>query len=160
MNLAQLPARQSRASQVPTSSMMLVLGFVLLAGCKSVSQYVSPRIEGRVLDAQSQKPIKDVLVARYNANEEYNLHNPPKGSQLMEQSTGVRTDGAGLFRLDSLRDVALFRHLKWYSVTLSFQRAAYRPLMATYTVADATNSVTAGEPFVRTGDILLVPSAE
>jgi len=145
--------REAFSSVLPLA---LFLAMVPLTGCKSVSQCISPRIEGRVIDAHTRQPIKDVLVARYNANEELKLKTPPKAGQLMERAKGLRTDATGSFKLDSIRDVAPFEHVTWYSVTLSFDHPAYTRLLATYTVADATNHV-AGELSVSTGDILLVP---
>ncbi len=123
-------------------------------GCKSASKCVSPRIEGRVLDAQSREPIKDVRVRRVNPGSRRNPSEPPKGAQLMEQSSGVATTGDGTFHLDSLKNLTPFRQPSWYSVTIAFEHRRYQPLRLTYTVADATNRV-AGDPTVKAGDVLL-----
>ena len=142
----------------------LIAGLLLLAlagavGCRSVSQYVSPRVEGRVLDAHSSQPIKDVLVRRVDAHEDLKVTDPAKGGQLMQQEPGARTSADGRFRLDSIRDVAVFRHLSWYSVTLSFEHPDYVRIKATYDLSEYTNSGQ-GEPLVRTRDVLLVPKSE
>ncbi len=132
-----------------------------LTGCKShsPSQYISPRIEGRVLDSQTRQPLKDVEVRRLTANESYKIDDPPKGGQLMQKNAGVRTAVDGSFVLESERDVALFQTLGWYSVTLLFQHPAYANFSATYTVENATNTAQ-GEPLVKAGEILLIPRAK
>ena len=110
------------------------------------------------MDANSQQPIKDVVVMRVSPNQESRPDDQPKGGQLMERTPDrVRTTDTGDFNLDSVRDFTPFGHASWYSVTVSFAHPAYKPLATTYTVADATNSV-AGEPTVRAGNILLVPN--
>jgi hypothetical protein len=129
----------------------------LFVGCKSVSEWVAPRVEGRVLDAQSRAPIKDVLVMRLNANEEYQISDQAKGAQLMEQAFGVRTSATGAFGLGSIRTFAPFQHLSWYSTTLAFEHPAYQRITATFTTAQATNNAT-GEPIIQAGDILLAPA--
>ncbi len=136
------------------------LGLLLAArgvvGCKSMSQLVSPRVEGRVVDANSHQPIKDVTVQRLSANQDYNIDQPAKGGQMLAKTPGVQTSDGGEFVLDSVHDVGVFRQLSWYSVSINFQHPGYEKFMVTYTITDATNR-TAGEPTVRTGDILLVP---
>src|SRR5690349_15866744 len=78
-----------------------------LTGCKSVSKCVSPRVEGRVIDANSHQPIKDVVVKRLSANEDYNIKDPSKGGEIMERAQGVHTSEAGEFVLESVRDIAV-----------------------------------------------------
>jgi uncharacterized membrane protein len=73
------------------------------------------------------------------------------------------TQPARLTSIDALRGFVMFMmifgHPRWYSVTLSTERAVYRPMTATHNVAHATSSP-AGETCVSTGDVLLVPNAE
>lgn len=146
-----------------SSPNLFVLAGVMVAclssGCKSASQYVSPRVEGRVLDSQSHQPIKDVEVRRLSSDENYRSDTPPKGGELMIKTPSVRTAADGTFALDSRRDVALLQRLTWYSVSLSFQHPGYMGLQMMYTQSDATNNVK-GEPLVKAGDILLTPRAK
>jgi hypothetical protein len=132
-----------------------------LPGCKShsPSQYISPRVEGRVLDIQTHQPIKDVQVRRITADQSYQIDDPPKGGQLMQKTAGVRSASDGTFVLESERDVALFQTLGWYSVSIAFQHPAYVGFRATYTVTEATNTAQ-GEPLIKTGDILLILRAK
>jgi hypothetical protein len=127
-----------------------------LAACKSSSpsQYVSPRISGRVLDAQSNQPIRGVQVRRLAPDQNVDVADPPKAGQVMEQSSVIRTGEDGTFVLDSVRNLALFRKRGWYKVSLSFAHAGYEGFVTNYTLASATNTVK-GEPLVTTGDIRL-----
>ncbi len=142
-----------------TVSCAVVAG--LCGGCKSASpsHYISPRVEGRVLDAQTHQPVKDVQVRRLTANESYQIEDQPKGGKVMERAPAVLTAADGTFALVSEREFALLRSPTWYSVSISFRRTGYEPFRATYTISESTNTVT-GEPLVRTGDVLLIPLAK
>ena len=135
-----------------------VIAACVVAGCKSTSpsQYISPRVEGRVLDAQSRQPIGGVIVRRVKPGAEAATGEVPKGAQAMAQAPDVRTGKDGAFTLASDRSLQLFRRSGWYSVAISFKHAGYASFMTNYTRANATNTP-GGEPLVRTGDILLVP---
>jgi hypothetical protein len=126
-----------------------------LAGCASVSpsQYVSPRVAGRVLDLETRQPIKDAQVRR--VSEEANTaRDTASGGRLLEQASAVRTGVDGRFMMKSVRTLALFGNVGWYSVTLAFERAGYESVARTYTLANSTNAPS-GEPIVQAGDILL-----
>jgi hypothetical protein len=138
----------------------LMVAFVF-AGCKSTSpsQYVSPRIEGRLLDAQTHQPVHGVNVRQPLPDQNPAVVEAPKGATVLNQPRGVLSGKDGRFVMDSERDLALFRTFGWYSVSISFEHPAYKPLTATYTLSDATNTA-AGEPVVKAGDILLTPRAK
>jgi hypothetical protein len=114
---------------------------------------VAPEVRGRVLDAESHEPIKDVIVRR-EAEVSSRPMEPSKGGQTMKAQPFVRTVDDGTFVLDSVRDIAFFRTVGLYSVNLSFEHRAYERFTASYNSAHATNSVS-GEPVINTGDILL-----
>jgi hypothetical protein len=130
-------------------------------GCKSYSpsSYISPRVTGRVLDQMTRQPINHVEVRRVTASESDRAENTAKGGQALSQSPGVRTGADGTFVLESVRDLAFLIKTGWYSVSVSFARAGYQPLTATYTLGSSTNTAK-GEPLVNAGDILLVPSGK
>jgi hypothetical protein len=141
----------------------LLLGILMaafaLAGCKSnsPSQYISPRVEGRVVDGHSHAPIQGVHVQRVSGDAAQKVPEGQKGGQLMEGTpVVVRTGKDGSFILDSEHDLAFLRKLRWYSVSISFEHPAYESLIATYTLSNAVNTAT-GEPVVKAGDILLAP---
>jgi hypothetical protein len=144
---------------------VLALSWVVVAGlsggCQSTSpsQYIWPRVEGRVLDSQSHQPIKEVTVSRVGGGDNYPAPNPPKGGEIMMKPPAVRTAADGTFVMDSVRDIAFLQTIGWYSLTLTFQHPAYQRFITNYTLARATNTVS-GEPLVKTGDIILVPLAK
>jgi hypothetical protein len=125
-------------------------------GCKSPSQYISPRVVGRVLDGRTHAPIQDVEVSKAGANASYRPMEPPKGAQLLQQPSPARTGEGGEFVLESARALAFFRRIGWYSVNVLFQHPGYEPFATNFTLAEVTNT-TAGEPVVIAGDILLTP---
>ena len=129
---------------------------VLAAGCKGLTsaQYVSPRIEGRVLDSESHQPIKDVHVRRVGSGNSSGASDTPKGATRLEAAPAIRTDEEGRFVLDSQKDIAVFGSVGWYSIAISFKHPAYEGLTETYTLDNATNNAS-GEPEVKAGDILL-----
>ena len=129
---------------------------VLAGGCKTVTAtlYVSPRIEGRVLDSDSHQPLKDVHVRRVDSGNNSGVSDTPKGATRLETAPAIRTDEEGKFVLDSQKDIAVFGSVGWYSVTISLKHPAYEDLTEIYTIDNATNNAS-GEPVVKAGDILL-----
>src|SRR5262249_420999 len=97
------------------SRWLLVATPCFLAGCKSVSPYVSPRVEGRVVDAQNHQPIAGVKVQRLSSS--HNTDQPRKGGELMAHApVVVLTSEDGAFVLDSIRSLTFLRKTGWYSV--------------------------------------------
>lgn len=128
-----------------------------VAGCKSASpsQFIAPRVEGRVLDAQTRQPIAGVSVRRINRGADAPSGETLKGAEVMAQTPDVRTGNDGAFALASDRNLRLFSRSGWFTVTIGFKHAAYASFTTNYTRANATNTP-AGEPLVKAGDILLV----
>src|SRR5262249_28569029 len=124
------------------------------AGCQSPSQYVSPRVTGRVLDSETHQPVPDVQVRRTSDQPRPHAMEPPKGAQMLQLPPGVRTGADGTFTVASQSDLAFFRRLGWYSLTLTFTHPGYEKLTQTYGVAGSTKSAS-GEPWVQAGDVLL-----
>jgi hypothetical protein len=138
------------------TSLALAAALCMAAGCKSgsASQYVSPRVTGRVLEMESGQPLKNVQVRRVLGDANARSPDAPSGGQLLEQKSGtVRTGADGRFEMASSRTLSVLGS-GWYSVTLSFQRTGFQSVIRTYTLANSTNSPS-GEPVVQTGDVLL-----
>ena len=74
----------------------------------------------------------------------------------MEQNSGVRTEADGIFVLASEKAFTPFKDPGWYSVNVEFKHPGYDEFMASYTVAQATNTAK-GEPLIQAGDVLLMP---
>lgn len=139
------------------TSAFVILALVL-TGCKSSnpSQYISPRITGRVVDAQTQQPIPGVQVRRLKPNQDPGVAETIKGGQALEKTPVVRTDSDGSFVLASERNLAFLQRLGWYSVSLAFAHPNYERLTTEFTLVNATNTPT-GEPLVKAGNIHLQP---
>jgi hypothetical protein len=128
----------------------------LLSGCHPFSQYLSPRVEGRVLDAQTHQPLPGTQVQRVSEKRNRNPAQPPNGAQLLMQHHVVLTADDGTFVVDSQKAVGLFHSVFWSAIRLSFQHDGYLSAVTNFTAANSTNTVS-GEPLVKTGDVLLIP---
>ena len=129
-----------------------------LLGCKSYSpsQTISPKVVGRVVDAQTGQPVKDVKVLRNPGSREKAAPEPRNGAQVLSQPPVVRTGADGIFVLESVKQLAVFRTVGWYGLTLSFEHPAYHRFTTNYTQASV--STNASEAVVHTGDIKLIPN--
>lgn len=143
------------------TNLALVLATWVVAGCKSwsPSPYISPRVEGRVLDADTRQPLAEVKVTRVQETARLDTGEPPRGAQALQRNRTIRTDRAGRFVVDSERDLVLLRRVTWYSVTLAFERGGYDRLQKTYTLANLSTNSPSGKPLIKTGDILLQPAS-
>jgi hypothetical protein len=149
------------AQRLSGGQLWLLLAAIALTGCRSVSvsTYISPRVTGRVLAADSRQPIANVKVKRVNPRADQNHDDPAKGGQKLESAGGVRTDQQGRFMLDAERDLTLLQQQVWFSVTVSFQRDGYQTLRTNFTAVHATTNAPDGAPVVNAGDILLRPAS-
>jgi len=152
----------SRPTWLSAKSLWLPLAAVALASCQtaSFSSYISPRVTGRVLVADTRQPLPDVKIRRVNpaANQDYD--DPAKGGQKIEAAGAVRTDQEGRFVFDAERDLTLLSQQVWVSVTLSFQCEGYLTLRTNFTYANVTTNAPDGAPVVNAGDILLRPASQ
>lgn len=141
---------------------VLLLFAVAPAGCKSGGSASFPQVRGRVIAADTHQPLAGVKVRRGALDQDQSKYSdslgPPKGAQMIEQAPAVRTDAAGRFVLDSERELTLFSHAGWYSVTVSFERTGYLLFETNYSIANISGHTIAGAPVVNAGDILLVPA--
>ena len=142
------------------SPLAVLSAAVLFAGCQSSpvlnSQYISPRVTGRVVDAATGQPIRNVSIRRLTPGQSLAANPPTAGDQSLERTQALKTDRDGRFDLDSERDLTLFRQAGWYSVTLAFTHRGYERFTTNYTLANAAIAPS-GEPMVNAGNILLQP---
>jgi hypothetical protein len=129
-----------------------------LAGCKSgaLSDYVSPRVEGRAVDANTHQALAGVKVRRLVGEQNPEAVQPPHRGQVLESSPVVRTGRDGRFVVASVRDFSLLHHGGWYAVTLCFELAGYERFQTNYTLGSSTN-LPSGEPLIEAGDVALRP---
>jgi hypothetical protein len=140
---------------------ILAAGLLLgLAGCQSGSYYVSPRVTGRVLAADTEQPLPKATVRRVPVLPYAGAATPPKGGQLQMVPAGVRTDAEGRFVLDGERVIAMFRRSSWRSVAVTFAHPGYRSFETNYSAARFPSRTPEGVPLVNAGDVLLTPIAK
>jgi hypothetical protein len=130
-------------------------------GCQSwtPSPYISPRVEGRVVDADSQRPLARVKIKRVWERSSYDTGEARKGAQTLERSTAILTDPEGRFVVDSERDLVLLRRTTWFTITLAFERDGYERLTVTYSTANVSTNSPGTEPVVEAGDVRLHPAS-
>jgi len=122
------------------------------AGCHAPSQYISPRIMGRVVDEATQQPLRGVRVQR--SSNAPAPSEPPKGGEKLLLTPPTVTDEDGTFTVASRRDLSFLRELPLYPVPLTFTHPGYERLTKTFLPEKATNTAS-GEPLLPIGDIPL-----
>ena len=136
---------------------VLFLAAVALVGCESMpfSPFVSPRVTGRVLAADSHQPLAGVVVqSGAQARASYSAM-PPKGGDIMMQKAPARTDREGRFTLETERVLTPFRAPGWFSVQLLFERSGYERFRTNYSTLNVSTNSAKGEPLLDAGDVLL-----
>ena len=131
----------------------LLLAFMVV-GCKSrpLGPYVSPRITGQVLAADSCQPLKGVKVMRLT--NQASKSPPLKGGELMILKVPIQTGVDGRFVLSSERVLSIIRKPDWNVVSLAFNRAGYLPFQTNCLIEFGTNSIQ-GSPTLDVGQIFL-----
>src|SRR5262245_12856922 len=132
---------------------------MVVVGCKSSSwgPYVAPCVRGRVLDADTGRPVAGARVSRTRPPEPSGQS--LKGAELLMRKPDIQTDENGGFRMGSERVLTLFRFGGWDSVRLFVQRPGYITLQTNFSGASLQVTNTASdEPLVETGDILIQPA--
>lgn len=149
----------SAASGTTTAARLLFVALALvlfLAGCKgwSLSQCVSPRVTGRVLDSETRQPLAGVEVQRVIPSRPSNFAPPKGGQQLQNAPRVVLTSTDGSFTLDAVYSVAAFQVFSWGSVDVQFRHSGYAAFTTNF--ADAVVAPdSGGAPYVNAGEILL-----
>ena len=140
----------------------LCLAAVALVGCESLpfSPFISPRVTGRVLAADTGQPLAGVTVKSGAQRDDSRGVIPPKGGELLIAKSPVRTDRDGRFTLDTQRALTPFRGSGWFSVQLSFQRAGYERFRTNYSSLNSRTNSPNGEPLLNAGEILLHPASK
>lgn len=158
MSTKKLAARIKTQGTV-NRQLALLLCAVALAGCQSgrFSHYISPRVTGQVLAADTRQPLPDATVKRVVPVASDGESTQPKGAQMLMRSAGVRTDADGRFVLEAERVVAWFRRGGWHSVTVSFERSGYESFQTNFDSASFKERSPEGVPLVKAGNVLLQP---
>jgi hypothetical protein len=135
------------------------LAAVVLAGCKSMplSPFISPRVTGRVLAADTSQPLAGVTVKSGAQARGDRGGMPPKGGELLMAKASMRTDRDGRFTLETERVLTPFRGAGWFSVQLLFERPGYERFRTNYSTLNVRANSPNGEPLLDAGDIPLHP---
>ena len=142
--------------------LVLCLAALALAGCEShpLSTTVSPRLTGRVLAADTGQPIANVKITSLDQADRASSTMPPKGGQMLQAETPIRTDQDGRFLLERKQVFAPFRGADWFSVVLSFEHAGYERFITNYSYLNVGTNTVNGKPGLTAGNILLQPVAK
>jgi hypothetical protein len=161
MRPEQQPKSRKPAAALCRLTLPLLLCAATLTGCQlgKHSYYISPRVTGRVLAADTQQPLGKATVRRVTPQPYAGAGTLPRGGQLQMESGGVRTDAGGRFVLEGERVVAMLRSGGWHSVTVSFAHAGYRNFQTNYSAAKFKKRTPEGVPWVNAGDIRLEPDS-
>jgi hypothetical protein len=137
----------------------LCFAAMALAGCKSMpfSPFISPRVAGRVLAADTGAPLADVKVTSGKQSTAYRDGMPPKGGELLMAKAPARTDRDGRFALETERVLTPFRGASLLSMQLLFERSGYERFRTNYARLNLSTNAPKGEPLLDAGDILLYP---
>jgi hypothetical protein len=140
----------------------LCLAAFALVGCQSMpfSPFVSPRVTGRVLAADTGQPLADVVIKSGARASGHSSAMPPKGGELLMAKAPARTGDDGRFTLATERVLTPFHGLNWFSVQLLFERGGYERFRTNYSRLNLITNAPGGEPLLNAGDILLRPRAK
>jgi hypothetical protein len=140
---------------------LYLAALALVAGCQShpFSVSVSPRLTGRVLDADTRQPLAKVKIRNYDQTDDYQRAVPPKGGQRMTAKEAVWTDRDGRFTMETERVLSPFRSAGWFSVRLSFERAGYERFLTNYSYLNLGTNSSNGKEGLNAGVVLLQPTS-
>jgi hypothetical protein len=141
-------------------SLMLCAAALALAGCQSMpfSPLVSPRVTGRVLDADTRQPLRGVAIKSGTEANRSNSAMPPRGGELMIAAAPIYTRGDGSFALRTQRVLTPFRSSGWFSVRLLFERTGYEPFRTNCSSLNLGTNTPANDSVLSMGDIVLHPA--
>lgn len=134
----------------------LLLGFAVF-GCKShpLGPYVSPRVTGQVVAADTRQPLAGVSVLRSAGR--VSRESQPKGAEILMRKPPAQTDANGRFELPSERVLSVVRGAGWDLIPLRFERAGYLHFTTNFPTTSVTNTVH-DEPVLDVGRISLQPA--
>ena len=133
--------------------------FTAVVGCSSGgglhSAYIVPRIEGRVIDVDTQLPIRRVVVLRnpqatVAGNDDY-----LSAGEIQQKQHSIYSGKDGVFKVPSKKDLEIGSDKTWNSVTLKFTHPGYHMFSTNFVHSGGSSEE--GEPVLQTGDIVLRP---
>lgn len=137
----------------------LLLLVLLTAGCEAIGpgSRVTPQVCGRVVDAETHRPLAGVKVLRVLHGRVEDPDAATCGAESMRSGRPAATDAGGQFEFGSKSYFALLSQSSWWTLRLSFQAAGYAAWQTNFSLADVVTNLPDGTPLVEAGDILLKP---
>jgi hypothetical protein len=136
----------------------LFLFALTLAGCRSLGwgPYVSPRVRGQVLAADTRQPLAGVKVTRGRPEPQPLAGWAPRGAELLLRKPPTLTGPRGQFVLEGERVLTLIRWGGWSSVRLTFEHGGYLRFQTNYSLSSlAATNAPDGVPLLDAGQVLL-----
>jgi hypothetical protein len=131
----------------------------MVAGCSSTSgmhdAYVFPKVEGRVVNAETKEPINGVIVLRKHWSGAADVDEYVSAGEIQMQDVRIYTNDKGEFVVPSQRSLEVGGDQSWFSVTLKFMHTDYHMYSTNY--LNRSGPPTGNEPLVQAGDIELIP---
>lgn len=118
------------------------------------SAYVSPQIEGRVIDSETQMPIDRVVIIRNPQATKAGMDDYISAGEIQYPQHSIYTKKDGEFKVPSKKNLEVGSDKTWNSVTLKFLHAAYQMYSTNFVHGGADVD---GESVLLTGDIQLDP---
>lgn len=139
----------------------LLVVAVGLAGCNSVGFFDSatPRLTGRVLDAQTGQPLGGVKIVRLTPGQSADAGSPAYGAQLMLQGRPDFSAADGTFAVAGTKYVTFIKPSGQWSVNLMFRAGHYDTLVTNFTAADDAVRSATNSRVMNVGDVLLQPKS-
>lgn len=140
---------------VRVRSWLGLIAWVFLCGCKAhpLGPYVSPQVEGEVLEAKTGAALPGVRVSRGKPGFDA-LSGYPKGGQLLMAKAPALTGSDGRFTLAGERVLSVVRGAGWNEVRLTFAKAGYETLKTNVSL-DLANYEENGRPVLKLGPVFL-----
>jgi hypothetical protein len=149
------------------SRRQIALGLLLcVGGCSSLEgphvEYDAPRVIGRVLDAETGKPIRRATVQRWVQPKLQSSAQPEKGATRLWSKPVSYTDEQGRLVVPAIKSAYfLFGHGGLASgAAIAIHHADYVDLVTNLTGAKLPEGKGKGPPEIDAGDIRLAPQKE
>jgi hypothetical protein len=168
VNAGPETSRLTTRNRGPTISVMsqcrMALGLILcVGGCSSLEgphvEYDAPRVIGRVLDAETGRPVHRAGVQRWVQPKPQTSAQPGKGATRLRSRPVSYTDQEGRFVVPAIKSAYfLFGHGGVaFDATLAIGHPDYLNLVTNLTGAKLPKGKEKGPPEIEAGEIRLEP---
>jgi hypothetical protein len=141
--------------------LLLLVAVAGLAGCHSVGLFDSttPRLTGRVLNADTGQPLSGVKIVRLLPGQSPNTGSPPYGAQLLLQGRPVLSAADGSFAVSGTKYMTFLKPPGQWSARLMLQATHNDMQVTNFTAADAAVNSATNPRVMNVGDVRLLPKS-